>query len=126
MSQEQTGLGGFIDRQRSRLVSFLRTLERNFSPQHPLVAVIRREGVISQGRYVMYFEVTLFGDNPVVLEEFGHVMNRETTPSPAFRRELAEAIQNYRYYIEIRQRFQSVEDARDFWVARGATAFWQE
>lgn len=104
----------------------LRRLERQVQQHEPLIAVIRREGVILEGRYVLYFEVTLFGDNPVVLEEFGRALNRDNEPPPRFRRDLMEAVEPYRYYIELRQRFNSMEEAREFWVSRGATALWAD
>lgn len=104
----------------------LRSLDPGLEETEPLVALIRREGVIHDGRYVMYFEVTLFGDNPVVLEEFGHVLNRDNDPPPAFKPELMQAIRPYRYYIELRQRFNSLEEAREFWAHRGASALWAD
>jgi len=115
-----------IERRGKYLRHVLGHFRRAVEPRDPLVAIIRREGVIAQGRYIMYFEVTLFGNNPVVLEEFGHVVNRAHEPPPPMRKELAEIVEGYRYFIEIRQRFKSIEEAREFWVARGATALWHE
>lgn len=115
-----------LDRLLEDIQGRLRRLEPSSVGTETLVALIRREGVISEGRYVMYFEVTLFGDNPVVLEEFGRVLNRDNDPPPRFKPELMEAIQPYRYYIELRQRFNSVEEAREFWAQRGASALWAD
>ncbi len=126
MHAVETRLRTTVAKQGKRVRRFLKRLRLAVDPRDPLVAIIRREGVISQGRYIMYFEVTLFGNNPVVLEEFGQVVNRDHELPPPMRKELAAVVESYQYFIEIRQRFKSIEEARDFWVARGATALWHD
>lgn len=113
----------FFSYQARNLLNILYGFEKQLRPQ-PLVAIIKRNGSIFEGRYVVYFEVTLLGDNPVILEEFGTVANKEINPLPRFQKELEVISENYRYYVEIRQRFQNIEDARDFWVSRGAATYW--
>lgn len=115
-----------FERARAFFSAQLRLLETASGAHDPLVAIIRQEGRVTEGRYVVYFEVTLFGDNPVVLEEFGRVVSRETDPPPRFKRELMERIGTYRYFIELRQRFKTAEEARDYWLGQGATLYWAE
>lgn len=109
----------------TQLEKRLRLLGRVSVDRDPLLAVIRREGVITEGRYVIYFEVVLFADNPVVLEEFGTALNRAEDPPP-MKPAMRAAIRPYRYFVELRQRFSSFEEARAYWVARGATALWSD
>ncbi|MFM7204317.1 MAG: hypothetical protein ACKO6N_26360 [Myxococcota bacterium] len=116
----------WIERWLSQLEQRLRRLGRVSVDRDPLVAVIRREGVITEGRYVIYFEVVLFADNPVMLEDFGPALNRDETPPPSMKPAMRAAIRPYRYYVELRQRFSSFEEARAYWVARGATALWSD
>lgn len=110
----------------TQLEKRLRLLGRVSVDRDPLLAVIRREGVITEGRYVIYFEVVLFADNPVVLEEFGTALNRAEDPPPPMKPAMRAAIRPYRYFVELRQRFSSFEEARAYWVARGATALWSD
>jgi len=124
--QDQTNFQRFFEHQRDWVTGFFRRLERSLAPLDPLVAVIRREGMIRGGRYVMFFQVTLFADSPVMLEEFGRVHHMEKVSPPAFGAEIEEELQSYRYFVTLRQYFHAIEDARDYWLANGATAFWDE
>ncbi len=109
-----------------RVRHLLQKLQRAVDTRDPLVAIIRRGGAIVQGRYHMYFEVTLFGNNPVVLEEFGSVINRAHKSPPPMRPEIERLVQEYQYYIQVRQKFKRIEEAREYWTARGATALWHD
>ena len=126
MNLRGTRLRSNLARQATRLRGLFHKLQRAVEAKDPLVAIIRRQGVVAQGKYIMYFEVTLFGNNPVVLEQFGQVIHRDLEPPPPMRPELERVVEGYRYFIEIRQRFNRIEEARDFWTARGATALWHD
>ena len=121
--EAQEGIRTYLIKQIGRVADALRHLERSLRPHDPLVAVIRREGVVEDGLYRVHYVVTLFGDNPVALEDFGPLRERGIDPLPPLPRDAEEAVRPYRYFIEFRQHFASDEEARRFWIEQGAIAF---
>ena len=67
----------------------------------------------------LYFEATLFGDNPFDMERHGPVKSREETPIDDLEAWAIDQIRGLRYYVTDDEAYASEDEARDAWAPLG-------
>ena len=119
MSVPEKSSPGLVDRARDLLRKVEGLLGDSSSAPVQMVALVRRRSEVEGGRLRIHYRVTLHGDNPFSLEQFGPVETLSDLPGhlpPA----LQAAVRGLRYVVTDPNTYDTWDQAEQACSARGA------